>query len=241
MRTVGSWILNLFFPQRCCLCGKVIEWRQTMCDDCRREAPVVLPPICDLCGRGEDKCSCRKHRRNFERCVMPFYYDGLGESGIAQLKNAADSAIADGFAVEMAEVMRREYGGIAFDCLMPVPQFKADERKKGYNPAALLARALSRRTGIPYVNGLRKLFHTTPQKELRAVARSGNLLGAFTVDEPRVAKDKCVLLVDDTITTGSTLDECAKMLKIYGAREVYAVTAACSVYSVYKDDKGEGI
>lgn len=235
MNRALSWLSNLFFPQRCCLCGKVIEWRQTMCADCRREGPYVLPPICDLCGRAEDTCSCRKRRRHYERCVMPFYYDGIGKSGIGQLKNAADSAVADGFAAEMAEVMRREYGGIAFDCLMPVPQYPKDERKKGYNPAALLARALSRCTGIPYVDGLRKLYHTKPQKELRAVARSGNLLGAFTVDEPTAAKDKCVLLVDDTITTGSTLDECAKMLKIYGARAVYAATAASSIY------KGEDV
>ena len=61
---------------------------------------------------------------------------------------------------------------------------------------------------------------------MRAVERSGNLLGAFTVNEPSAVKDKRVLLVDDTITTGSTLDECAKMLKIYGVRAVYAVTAS---------------
>ena len=230
-----SWVANLFFPQRCCLCGKVIEWRQTMCVDCLRDAPYVLPPVCELCGRGEDECSCRKRHRHFERCVSPLYYDDLGESGIGQLKNAADRAVADGFAAEMAEVLRREYGGIGLDCVMPVPQYKKDERKKGYNPAAMLARALSRRTGIPYVAGLRKLFHTTPQKELRAVARSGNLLGAFTVDEPKTVNGKTVLLVDDTVTTGSTLDECAKMLKIYGACEVYAVTAACSVYKDKKE------
>lgn len=238
MRTVVAWVINLFFPRRCCLCGQVIEWRQTMCDRCRLDAPYVFPPICDLCGRGEDVCSCRKHHRHFERCVSPFYYDGLGENGIGQLKNAADSVVADGFAAEMAEVMRREYGGIRFDYVMPVPQFVKDEHAKGYNPAALLARAVSRHTGIPYGEALRKLFHTTPQKELRAVARSGNLLGAFTVVKPHVIDDATVLLVDDTVTTGSTLDECAKMLKIYGAREVYAVTAACSVY---KDNKGEDV
>ena len=226
MSSVLSWLTNVFFPQRCCLCGKVIRWRQTMCDDCRRDAPYVLPPICDLCGRAEDRCICRKRHRHFERCVMPIYYDGIGKSGIGQLKNAADTVVADGLAVEMAEVMRREYGGIAFDCVMPVPLHWKDERAKGYNPAALLAQALSRRSGIPYVDGLRKIYRTKPQKKLRAVERSGNLLGAFTVNEPSAVKDKRVLLVDDTITTGSTLDECAKMLKIYGVRAVYAVTAS---------------
>ena len=229
MRTVLAWIVNLFFPQRCCLCGRVIAWRQTMCTECLRDAPFVLPPVCDACGRGEDACTCRKRQRAFERCVMPFYYKDLGKKGIGQLKNAADYAVAQGFAAEMAEVVRREYGGIAFDCIVPVPQYYKDERRKGYNPAAVLARALSETMRIPYRASLRKLFHTTPQKELRAIERSGNLLGAFTVDEPQTVTGKTILLVDDTITTGATLDECAKMLKIYGAQAVYAVTAAASV------------
>ncbi len=157
---------------------------------------------------------------------MPFYYKDRGKSGVMLLKTTGDSTVADGLAAEMAEVLRREYGGIVLDCVMPVPLYKKDERERGYNPAALLARALSAHTGIPYVPRLRKLFHTTPQKELDAVRRSGNLLGAFEVDKPQDVAGKAVLLVDDTVTTGATLEECAKMLKIYGARAVYAVTAA---------------
>ncbi len=241
MRAVVSWVINLFFPQRCCLCGKVIEWRQTMCADCCRDAPTVFPPVCEWCGRGEDKCSCRQRRRSFERCVMPFYYEDLGKSGVALLKTTADYAIAQGMAAEMAEVIRREYGGIPFDCLTAVPQYFKDERKKGYNPAAMLAKALSRRIDVPYVNVLRKLYRTTPQKQLRAIERSGNLLGVFTVDKPATVKDKTVLLVDDTVTTGTTLDECAKMLKIYGARDVYAVTAAGAIYKDKMDNEGEDV
>ncbi len=210
----------------------------TLCPACRDDAPYVLPPVCDLCGRGEDNCRCRDRRRAFERCVMPFYYDGVGKTGIGQLKNAADRTVADGFAAEMAEVLRREYGGIVFDLLVPVPLYKKDEQMRGYNPAAMLAHALARRTGIPYAPCLRKLYRTTPQKALSALRRSGNLLGAFDVDKPQTVADKTVLLVDDTVTTGATLDECAKMLKIYGAKAVYAVTAAGSLY---KDGQGEDV
>ncbi len=238
VRAVSGWLAHLLFPRRCCLCGAVVAWQTSLCDACRADAPYVLPPVCDLCGRGEDDCRCRRRRRAFERCVMPFYHDGLGKRGVAQLKNANDSSVAEGFAEEMAEVLRREYGGILFDCLMPVPQYKKDEQKRGYNPAAMLARALAVRTGIPYMPCLRKLFHTTPQKELNAIRRSGNLLGAFTVDKPDRIRDKIILLVDDAVTTGATLDECAKMLKIYGARAVYAVTAAGSVI---KEKQGEDV
>ncbi len=209
-----------------------------LCGQCREQAPYVLPPVCEFCGRGEDYCTCRRHRRAFERCVMPFYYDDCGKCGIAQLKNVGDSSVAEGFAAEMAEVVRREYGGIRFDCIMPVPLYKADEWDRGYNSADLLAQALAERTGIAYMPRLRKLFRTTPQKTLGVVRRSGNLLGAFTVDKPETVKDAVILLVDDTVTTGTTLDECAKMLKIYGAQAVYAVTAAGSVK---KDKQGEDV
>ncbi len=238
MSRVGVWLLHLFFPCRCCLCGCVVGLGESLCAACRSKAPYVLPPVCDLCGRGEDYCTCRRRHRTYERCVMPFYYDGLGEQGIGQLKNAADSSVADGFAVEMAEVLRREYGGIAFDCVMPVPLYKGDERQRGYNPSALLARSLARLTGIPYLPLLRKMIRTVPQKELTAVQRSGNLLGVFTVDKPACVVGKTVLLVDDTITTGATLDECAKMLKIYGAVAVYAITAAAAVKKEKKYEFG---
>lgn len=238
MKRLTAWVINLLFPQRCCMCGRVIAWHDTMCDACLRDAPYVLPPICNLCGRGEDRCRCRKRRRYFERCVMPFYYEGICKHGISQIKKSADSSVAAGFAAEMAEMLRREYGGVRFDCITAVPQHKKELRRKGYNPAAMLARELSHLTGIPFIPNLIKLYQTTPQKELRAIERSGNLSGVFEVDKPHTVAQKTVLLVDDTVTTGSTLDECAKMLKIYGAIEVYAVTAAGSTY---KEDKGEAI
>ncbi len=236
MSRAFDWVMHLFFPRRCCLCGQVVAWQTTLCAGCRERAPFVFPPVCDFCGLGEDYCRCRRHHRAFTRCVMPFYYEDLGKRGVGQLKKSADSTVADGFAAEMHEVMRREYGGIPFDCITPVPLYKKEERERGYNPAALLARALAKRTGIAYQPHLRKLFYTTPQKELGALRRSGNLLGAFDVDEPQAVADKTILLVDDTVTTGATLEECAKMLKIYGAREIYAITAAASVM---KDRQGE--
>ena len=86
-------------------------------------------------------------------------------------------------------------------------------------------------------NCLRKVSETRPQKELSAVERSGNLLGAFDVAGADISGTR-ILLVDDLATTGSTLDECAKTLKVYGASQVYAVTAARTRF--FKDDPGSG-
>ena len=147
--------------------------------------------------------------------------------GIRALKNADYSVTVDAFTAEMAEVIRREYGGITFDAVTSVPLHPTDYRRRGFDQAARLARRLAEQLELPYLPLLRKLYRTRPQKELPSVQRSGNLLGVFDVTQPM--EGKRILLVDDLITTGATLDECAKMLKLYGAAEVYAVTAAAAV------------
>lgn len=226
-------LLTCLFPHHCYFCTEVILPRQRLCADCAEKAPYILPPVCERCGRNADRCSCGKHRHHFERCVSPFYHEGVAQNGISQLKNHNYRATADGFAAEMAEVVRREYGGIAFDAVTSVPLHKKDFGRRGFDQAAALGRALAAQMNVPYEAVLTKLTHTEPQKELSAVRRRGNLLGVF--DVVGEVSGRTFLLVDDVITTGSTLDECAKMLKLYGAADVYAVTAAAAVLK--KDEK----
>ena len=225
--------LSFLFPNHCYFCNEVILPRQRLCSQCADKAPYILPPICEHCGRSKERCSCGKHRGHYERCVSPFYHEGVAQNGIVQLKNHNYKVTAVGFAIEMAEMVRREYGGVAFDVVTSVPMHKKDLRHRGYDQAAALAKALAAQIGVAYEPLLVKLTHTEPQKELSAVRRRGNLLGVF--DVVGEVSSRTVLLVDDVITTGSTLDECAKILKLYGADEVYAVTAAAAVLK--KDEK----
>ena len=185
--------------------------------------------ICERCGRSKDECHCGKQRRAFERCISPFYHKGVAQNGIYTLKSEGFAVTVAGFAAEMAEVVRREYGGIPFDCVTAVPLHKRELLDRGFNQAEKLGQALAQRMGIPYAALLTKITVTAPQKELTAVERSGNLLGVFDVCGD--VAGKTILLVDDVITTGATLDECAKMLKIFGAEEVYAVTAVAACLS----------
>lgn len=229
MSKVGQALKRIFFPHHCYFCNEVLYPHQRLCADCAEAAPYVLPPICELCGRGVDRCHCGKHRHTFERCVSPFYHRGVAQNGIYTLKHQGYDVTVDGFAAEMAEVVRREYGGIAFDFVTAVPMHKKDLLDRGFDQAEKLAKALATRLNLPYVVTLTKITVTAPQKELTAVERSGNLLGVFDVCAQ--VSGKTVLLVDDVITTGTTLNECAKMLKLFGADEVYAVTAACATLS----------
>ena len=222
-------VKRVFFPHHCFLCNEVLYPHQRLCADCVQTAPYILPPICELCGRSGEDCRCGNHRRAFERCVSPFYHKGTAQTGIYTLKSRGYRVTVEGFAAEMAEVVRREYGGIPFELVTAVPLHKRERLERGFNQAEKLGQALSKRLNVPYATVLKKITLTAPQKSLKAVERSGNLLGVFDVCGD--VSGKTILLVDDVITTGTTLDECAKMLKLFGAAEVYAVTAAAAVLS----------
>ena len=217
---------RVFFPRRCFLCGEVIFPHQRVCGECVHRRPYIYPPICDRCGRSKDTCHCGRRRRTFERCVSPFYHKSVAAEGIYSLKSHGYHDVVEGFAEEMAEVIRREYGGIPFDLVTAVPLHKRERCDRGFNQAEMLGQAVAARLNLPFEVVLTKMIATAPQKELKAVQRSGNLLGVFDVCAD--VSGKTILLVDDVITTGATLDECAKMLKIFGAVEVYGVTAAAT-------------
>ena len=227
MRERLDAFLTAVFPKRCFLCGEVLLPRQRLCAACVDKAPYILPPVCERCGRGVDACTCKGHHRHFDRCVSAFYHRDSAYAGLQRLKTYDDTVVTEGFATEMAEVVRREYGGIAFDYVTSVPMHKKDYRDRGFDQAAGLAKEVARLLGVTYHPLLKKIIRTEPQKEMTAVRRRGNLLGVFDAVDPVVGQR--ILLVDDVITTGSTLDECAKVLKIYGAEEVYGVTAVAAV------------
>lgn len=227
IKKVVAVVGQMFFPHHCYLCNEIILPRQWLCSDCAAHAPVILPPVCDRCGRSVGDCTCGGHHRHYERCVSPYYHKGTVRKGILYLKEGNIAVTARGFAAAMAETVRREYGGIPFDGVVSVPMHKKELKKRGFDQTASLAKELASLLGVPYTPVLKKLTHTTPQKELSAVRRRGNLLGVFDVTGP--VAGKTYLLVDDVTTTGSTLDECAKMLKICGAEEVYAVTGAAAL------------
>lgn len=221
-------LLDWLFPRRCAFCGHPVETGQTACSRCREELPRIAGPVYPLCGREKGSCRCGQRRRAYRRCVSPFYYEGPAKRGILRLKLYGKVYAAEGFAQAMAETVRREYEGIAFDALVPVPISDSTRRERGYNQSERLASALGKGLAVPVVEGLVKVAENPPQRSLPASQRSGNVLGVFDCAPGFVPEGQVLLLVDDVSTTGATLDECAKMLKIYGAEEVYAVTAAAA-------------
>ncbi len=218
-------LLAVFLPKRCVFCGTLIlPWHQS-CETCARQLFFIRPPLCPYCGHHKKHCDCGKRRPTFDKVAAPFYYEASARSGVLRLKRRDDPDAIAYFAERMRAVVYREYDDEPIDGLVYVPMTRRAERRREYNQGKLLAEALGKRLSLPVYTALAKIYETPPQKALDFHARSGNVLGVFDVIDKAV-RGKTLLLVDDVMTTGATLGECAKMLKIYGAKRVLAVTIA---------------
>lgn len=221
-RKVAAWL----FPERCIFCDEAIPALTLCCDRCRSDIEVIHPPLCVFCGMSKTDCSCKRHRHRYDRIAAPFYCDGAIYQGILRLKRRDDPLAIDYFADQMAAVVRREFHTQQPSLITAVPMMTDAVYDRGYNQSILLAQSLAKRMNIPFRAVLTKLYATKPQKSLHAWQRAGNVLGVFDVTDGAAVCGKTVLLVDDVLTTGATTDECAKMLKLYGADCVLCVTAA---------------
>jgi len=127
----------------------------------------------------------------------------------------------------LAGCLHADLQGQVFDLVVPVPLHSSRLRKRTYNQAALLAKGLGRRIGIPYMNDvLARDRDTSTQTELNAREREDNVAGAFTVKKDAWVKGRRILLVDDVMTTGATINACSHVLKTAGVVDVQALTVA---------------
>lgn len=220
-------LLYMFFPRRCLYCDRVVDPDELCCRYCLPDVPYMKDPICYRCGRSKSDCVCRGHRRQYDRCIAALRYEDGAARAVLALKHTDDAVMVESMATEMVHALRTHTDAASYDIVTFVPMHKKEERARMYNQSKLLARSVASKLGIPLVCALTKLYDTQPQKALRQFERSGNLLGVFDL---LVGVDgKTILLVDDVITTGATLHECAKMLKIGGAKSVTALVFAGAV------------
>lgn len=226
-------LLDLLFPRRCPFCGAISEG---ICDECRRKAAFIEHPFCYRCGKplaeaDRELCGdCRSHRHVFRQGRALLAYDETVREAVYSVKYRNKREYLEYFAQEMADRFQKELKIWKPQAVIPVPMHKTAQRTRGYNQAEILAGYFGKETGLPvYPKALRKIRRTANQKELDRRQRQSNLRGAFDLDARYLNEKgrlpwKRVLLVDDVFTTGSTLDEAARVLRTYGVEEVYFVT-----------------
>lgn len=226
-----SYLFNLivkaFVPDRCRICAEVIELDSELCDDCKK-LPVIAPPLCKSCGANVHDCKCKKNKNQYKQVIAPYYYKDSIVKGVHNFKDNNMPFLAEGYACDMASCFNENYSDIDFDFITFVACREFKRRLRGFNQAQLLAEKLSDIINIPVKNVLDKVKYSGVQHHKSAHQRRIDIYGAFDVKEEFRDKldGKTILLVDDVKTTGSTLNECASMLKIFGAKEVYAITFA---------------
>jgi ComF family protein len=166
---------------------------------------------------------CRRGLAGFDAAISYGEYSGALRQLIHLFKYAKVSTLADEFGTLLSRALPREQ---RFDVLVPMPLHWMRRWHRGFNQSELLARALSRRTGIPVSNAMRRRRSTPPQAGLTNAERRTNVAGAFAVRSRKAVEGKHVLLIDDVLTTGATASACASVLKRAGAKRVSVLTLA---------------
>ncbi len=205
-------LLDLLFPPKCPFCGKLLERGALLCPECQKELPWLEGPA------GERTVELT------EGCVSPLRYEGLVREGIHAYKFHGKSARSRAFGLLIAQCVRDH--GLAADVVSWPPLSPKRLRRRGYDQAELLAKAVGAALGIPTVRTLNKEDRPAQSGLEEEGERRANLLGAYSVCSPEEIRGKTVLLIDDVVTTGSTLSECAKTLRLAGAEKVICAALA---------------
>ena len=226
---------SLLYPATCVVCSREVDRTEYLCESCRQRAPRIVAPFCAKCsepftGAITQTFSCAncEHRTlHFDSAVAAYRSRGLVRKLVHEFKYGHHRYLQYPLAAWLGETLHDpRLGGRRIDLIVPVPLHPARQRERGFNQAALLAELLARKIGLPLRPVLERIRYTTTQTAYDRTERMENLRDAFRLRKNRDVRGLHVLLVDDVLTTGSTLSECARVLKKAGAVSVYAATAA---------------
>lgn len=217
--------LDLLFPATCGGCG---GGKTRWCESCQVKINIIQPPICEICGvkiPTDRIClSCKKKAPVYKGLRSWAIYDGPLRSAIHKLKYKHDISLGivlAGYLIDLLSTL-----GWEIDMVAPVPLGVARIKERGYNQAALLARPIAMSTGINYKpQALTRIRETRTQVGLTVTQRYENVKHAFR-GELSVVEGKSVLIVDDVMTSGATLESCSAALMEAGSISVFALTLA---------------
>ena len=206
---------RLLFPEKCILCGKILCGGEIdLCRSCRMEAP---------------ECPVQKQKRSFlDSWVAIWYYKGYIRSSILRYKFHRCRHYAHGYGRMLAMKLQWEYPE-GFDLLTWIPISPLRRLRRGYDQVQLLAQAVGKELGMEVTPTLKKIRHNKPQSGIAGQAqRRANVLGVYQAMEADRFRGKRVLLLDDIVTTGSTLSEAARILLTAGAAQVNGAAVAAA-------------
>jgi competence protein ComFC len=229
--------VSLFYPPACEICETSISAYEYLCAACQAKAPRITAPFCDKCSEpfsgaidGAFACgNCANQTLHFNAAVSAYRARGIVRELIHDFKYKQRPhlrhVVAGWLAAGLADPRLQ---GRKFDLIVPVPLHPARQRQRGFNQAVMIAKLIAGRVGAPLRPVLQRVRFTTTQTAFDRKQRLENLHNAFRLRDKADVRGLRVLLIDDVLTTGSTLSECARVLKDADAVSVYAATAARS-------------
>jgi ComF family protein len=238
IRDVWRGLLELVFPNSCLICdmpqGEADHFSHGLCPICLKSVEADPLPSCSRCAATigphadttEGCVVCRNHRFEFDATIRLGPYDGRLKEAVIRQKFSTGEGLAEMMGRILADTARPRLEEQSASVVIPVPMHWRRRWLRGHNQAAELARGIASGLGIPFASVLRRVRHTPQQVQPSATARRENVKGAFRVKSGARLSGRCVLLVDDVMTTGSTLSEAARVLKASGASRVAAVVQA---------------
>ena len=227
--------LSLLYPPHCALCGSDTMAGRHLCEPCEGKAARIDAPFCRQCSQpfdgaieSEFTCSnCEGRHFHFDCAVSRYRSTGLVRDLVHRFKYDRCLYLRQPLAEWLSETLDdARITAHPFDWLVPVPLHAARRREREFNQADELAQLVAARHGERVLHALRRVRYTTTQTRLDREERMQNLRDAFRVRHSRTVSGSHLILVDDVFTTGSTVDECARVLKESGAASVRVITVA---------------
>jgi ComF family protein len=229
-------LLDFVFPPLCHVCRTFIPdaGEIHICPRCREGMPLIDSPLCTLCGvpflgvGGDHVCGpCTKAKPHFDAARAVFVYEGSSRDMIHSFKYHYKTHLRRPLALLTIDHLSEFILSQSPELIMPVPLHRKRLRSRGFNQAVLLGEIIAKHSNLPMDrDNLKRVRWTEPQVKLSADDRRANVKGAFSIREPLCVQNLGILLVDDVLTTGSTVDECSRVLKSAGASRVSVITVA---------------
>lgn len=222
--------MRLLYPPRCTFCDDILPLTvdNLLCYYCIDAYPVIEDPVCKKCGKqlahDDDLCiDCKVTKHSYEKGIALYPFEGTIKETIYRFKYGGRRKYAQFFAKMIYQQLQEATFLHEIDLIIPVPVSKERLEQRGYNQAEELARHLSNISKIPYnKDTLIRNKHTKPQSEFTSRQRIQNIKNAFMCNGELLPGYKVILIIDDIYTTGSTMNECAKVLKNAGAQKIYS-------------------
>ncbi len=212
---------KLIFPNHCIVCN-MLCLDKYFCDSCKDTLNPFSVKLCTKCGAPLKFCECKFHFHYFDGISTVFENDGIEKESFYKYKFGGNAISAEYFANKLADSVVEKFGDISFDTVTYVPMHWQKRFSNGYNHSEMLARKVAKRLSatcrpLLYQPKKSKIQHTLSINE-----RFLSVKNKYKLKKRIDIKGNNILLVDDIMTTGATLSECSRLLKLGGAEKVYA-------------------